>query len=637
MLSNLPKSLQGKFFFPLHPGTKDPALKNGWRGASNDPEQLRKWAELSPNANWAVACGMSDLFVFDIDPAGIAYWENLVASDAAIRAAVADALIVQTPKGGFHVYFEGSGPSTASRIAEGIDTRGGIRRGEEIESGGYVLLPGSSTSAGKGRVEGEYRIIQDRPVKPLPACLSAIVPAKRKTEIVGEASVSLDNARNVAWASELLKSFVRDGKVSIEGAGGDDQAFRVACAVMEKGVSSGKCMELLGDLWNPHCQPPWSDEELERIVANASCYGDDTGTGAKGLLSNQDAFAAFVASYSEEEPQASDDRRGRVQWLHDYAANAKPPEWLIPNLLPSSGVGMVYGDSGSFKTFVMFDIALSLAFGIGGQWGAPPVKNDVLFLAGEDPASMALKRWPAWMEFQKIEDKTDHRCLIIDHVPPLSDGKKWSDLRDDLAALEFKPSLIVIDTLTKLMLGMDENSSKEAGVAWDFMDNLARYYGCLVLFIHHTGKDQSRGARGSILFNQNATVTLAMKRKGEEGLGTELFIKKLKDAEFNPTIPIYLKKEEVGPSLMLVKSDAPPMEDVKPSKSSRCPWASVEDITALLHTNGGSLSHSILVQEIAATYDVEPDKVRRELSKASAIQFLKVGNTWQLPEHKYDL
>jgi hypothetical protein len=74
-----------------------------------------------------------------------------------------------------------------------------------------------------------------------------------------------------------------------------------------------------------------------------------------------------------------------------------------PGVLPAIGTGMMYGESGSYKSFLALDMALSLAFGIPGQWNAPPVKNDVLFLAGEGPMADGRKRWPAWMEWQQIE------------------------------------------------------------------------------------------------------------------------------------------------------------------------------------------------------------------------------------------
>lgn len=86
--------------------------------------------------------------MIDVDPNGLDWWNKLLERDSAIRDAVERAFQVRTPRGGLHVYFKGEGPSTASRIADGIDTRGGIHRDGKIVSGGYVLLPGSKTDAG---------------------------------------------------------------------------------------------------------------------------------------------------------------------------------------------------------------------------------------------------------------------------------------------------------------------------------------------------------------------------------------------------------------------------------------------------------------------------------------------------------
>ena len=66
------------------------------------------------------------------------------------------------------------GRALQTRIAEGIDTRGGIKRDGRIVSGGYVLLPGSKTSA------GSYSVLPGGTINPLPSVLSAIIPSARK-------------------------------------------------------------------------------------------------------------------------------------------------------------------------------------------------------------------------------------------------------------------------------------------------------------------------------------------------------------------------------------------------------------------------------------------------------------------------
>jgi hypothetical protein len=629
MFEQIPKALRGLYLFPIEPGTKDPALRHGWHGASNDPAKLQEWAALKPDYNWAVATGLSGLCVFDVDPDGIEWWSDLVRSDVEVRQAVEKTLVVKTPRGGLHVYFDGEGATTASRIAKGIDTRGGFKLADgSVQSGGYVLLPGSRTSA------GTYEVLQDADPIKLPARMFGLIPERKKTEITRNTEIELDLDRNVQWVREILTRYVAEGRVSVEGAGGNDTAFRVACAVMDKGLSHAKALELLQDLWNPHCSPPWSEGELERILVNASEYGDDT-NGSKALPSNQEAFAAYAGLVIEEPVVARPMERARVQWLHDFADNAPEPSWLIPNFLPSQGVGMLYGDTGSFKTFVALDIALCLAHGVPGQWGAPPVKNDVVFLAGEAAAAVAKKRWPAWMQWQNLDDRTSHRFLIKPDVPLFARPDDWAQLREDLATLEVKPKLIVIDTLAKMMVGMDENSSKEAGQVWQFMEELAAHYECMVLFLHHTGKDHARGARGASLFSQNAACSLALKRRND---GTELYVKKLKDAEYNPDRGHYMRTKEVGPSIVLEMTNET-SEDAGPKKGSRYPWAEAPEIVARISAAGGQISHAILTMEIASEFGVDISVVKKVLGSEAAIQFLKDGNQWTLPaqEHEYDL
>lgn len=56
--------------------------------------------------------------------------------------------------------------------------------------------------------------------------------------------------------------------------------------------------------------------------------------------------------------------------------------------------------------------------------------------------------------------------------------------------------LIVVDTLNRAMAGGNENSPEDMGAFIAACDALAKELNCLVLVIHHSGKDQSRGMRG---------------------------------------------------------------------------------------------------------------------------------------------
>jgi hypothetical protein len=422
--------------------------------------------------------------------------------------------------------------------------------------------------------------------------------------------------------------------VSVQGHGGNNTAFQVAASILDKAISPGLCFELMWDLWNPHCSPMWDEWELEQIIRNAASYGEDTEGGVKGFQANEDAFAAFVGM-EVEAPAPVDRSRDRIKFLHEYADGVSDPVWLIPNMIPAQGIGMMFGETGSYKSFLALDMALCLAFGIPGQWNAPPVKHDVLFFAGEGPVSTAKKRWPAWMEWQEIQFRNDHRFLIKDRVPLYTDTESWQGVKDDLAELEAKPSLIVIDTLTRLLTGLDENSAKDATLITNFMESLARHYECFVLAIHHTGKDQSKGARGSSAFISNVDTAFSVKLK--QG-GTELRVRKQKDADVTDEIS-YFAVKEVASSIVLERTAS--LADVTSEKnsSSRYSWAQVDEVVQVLSGLGGETSDGVLFEEIAGKHGgLDRDVVRKQLAKNDALTFLRPEKgKWKIPKREFDL
>lgn len=633
----LPDILQGCFVFPIVAGTKDPATKHGWHDASKDPAQIAEWKRLLPDCNWGVACGLSGLFVFDIDPAGLDWWAKLLERDAAIKAAVDAAFQVRTPKGGLHVYFRGSGPSTASRIADGIDTRGGIPRDGRIISGGYVVLPGSKTVAGPGRVAGSYVALPGGNLEILPDCLRDIIPERRKTDTLGlTKNPDHDQPRNVAWAVDLLKGYVKSGRVSIEGRGGNNLAFQVAASILDKAISPAMCFDLLWEHWNPHCSPVWDDWELETIVRNAANHGEDTQSGAKGFQANADAFAAFEGKEFETAQDIKEkERRIRFQpmWLKDARKDVKPAKWLIPGFLPDTGAGILYGLSGSYKTFLALDWALCLSHGVTGQWGAPPEKHQVLFLAGEASYALRQERVDAWCAAHD-KDPDDSDLIIVPGVPSYSDLEGWTEIRDGLLAMKASPSLIVIDTLTRMATGLDENSNNDAKLLVKHCEEMADHYGAFVLAIGHTGKDQAKGLRGAQAFIDNSDVVLQINKRNDGNVA--LKVKKLKDVDI-PSEPFYFKITDHASSIFLERTEEALGDDRK-GKSSRFPWASVEEVVRVLQSMGGEASTGIFLQEIAGQNGIDGDLVRRELDKNKDLKFLRPDNKiWKIPVMEYDL
>ncbi|HEY9249374.1 MAG TPA: bifunctional DNA primase/polymerase [Rariglobus sp.] len=121
--------------FPCTPGEKRPAVAHGFKDATTDVEQIRKWWKVCPDYNIGTPTGV--LFdVFDADgPEGvIAIGEYM--DTGGFPDVLAKAL---TPRGR-HYYVPVTGEGNKAGLLPKVDYRG---------AGGYVIAPPSITPTGK--------------------------------------------------------------------------------------------------------------------------------------------------------------------------------------------------------------------------------------------------------------------------------------------------------------------------------------------------------------------------------------------------------------------------------------------------------------------------------------------------------
>lgn len=241
----------GLRLFPLDVVKKKPAITGWAEAATNNIETLKKWTKKF-GLNFGVACGPSGIVVIDEDgPAGRDSLLGLLLEHGELPPT----LEARTQSGNRHLYFKGKCTSK-NRILPGLDVK---------SVGGLVACPGSAG----------YSWLNDHPMAPIPDWFVQIVgKARDKSEkVVGV--VSKDEDADVVRAIKYLSKVAPP---SIEGEGGDSNCFKVACRIVDFGLSEDKCLELMLDHWNDRCEPPWSPEELVRKVQNAYSYrGEDIG------------------------------------------------------------------------------------------------------------------------------------------------------------------------------------------------------------------------------------------------------------------------------------------------------------------------------------------------------------------------
>lgn len=170
------------------------------------------------------------------------------------------------------------------------------------------------------------------------------------------------------------------------------------------------------------------------------------------------------------------------------------PRWLIDSLLPEVGTFQLYGRPGAGKSFVVQDLLLSVA--TGEDWlGHFPVgrTGPTVYVAAEGGWDMGV-RLREWIRHRGV-GIPDGFYLMLEEAVDLRSRRDVDEVT--AACAELGAVAVVFDTWALHMPGGDENSAKDAGRVIDALKRLSVDLGALVGTVHHTGKDEGRGARGS--------------------------------------------------------------------------------------------------------------------------------------------
>lgn len=153
-----------------------------------------------------------------------------------------------------------------------------------------------------------------------------------------------------------------------------------------------------------------------------------------------------------------------------------------------------------------------------------------MYIVGEGGIGVP-RRVRAWENVHGV--KVDNLALVNRPVFPVraQEVQQVVKAARDVEAKKGKPvQLIVIDTLARCFGGNDENDAKDMGAFIEGCDTIKRETGATVLVVHHSGKDDTKGARGSSAFRAALDAEFNVRREGEGG-AIILTCTKMKDAE----------------------------------------------------------------------------------------------------------
>ena len=225
-------------------------------------------------------------------------------------------------------------------------------------------------------------------------------------------------------------------------------------------------------------------------------------------------------------------------------------EWLVHNVIPANSVGVIFGGSGSYKSFLMLDLSLRLAYGM--PWlGRETKQGSVLVIVGEGSPGTK-KRVKAWRQAHgKLHEPAPLHVLPV-AVDILADASRVADAAH---AAKITPALVIVDTLSQTFTGEENSANEVAAYLRELGLMFRQVWQAAVCVIHHSGHQATERPRGSSALRANVDWMFGVFRDQDEMLAT-VECAKQKDGEKFADISFRLSE-------MVLDSD----EDGDPIKS----------------------------------------------------------------------
>lgn len=525
---------------------KSPLTRNGFKDATQDEQQIRRWWSANPEALVGVPTGsITGLVVIDYDHRSASSAAQDWLSEHQFELTKTRVHATGGGSGGRHYLF---------KAPAGVKIRGGAsvvlgkvkREGLDIRAeGGYVIWwpmhYGQSGPMEEAQPLPAGLIDERRMDLELPAEVAAKLPPKpgtsqdfqRDLPRVTEAIAHIDPEGYDAWLMvgmalhhasggaddglELWDAWSSGGITGVlpaSYAGRADMEYRWQSFHLDrgKGVTLGSLFSAAkAGGWVPvpeavRIGPPVRDEP-------ETDYSDVPE--ARGMERAREPEPTFLSVGAAATPG----RRLTLRAIGDIVAERREATWLIHNVIEANVLAVLAGPRASFKSFIALDWAMRIA----------SAGNPVVILSGEG-AGLG-RRAEAWVqEHGKGRGLGDLQMLALESVANLNAESEMEALQQAIDQAQVRPALIVVDTFSKFSAGLDENSNQEVAEYLSKLTiGLRERYTATVLLVAHSGHGDSKRPRGASALMANPDAEYIVERPDAQAMAVAVSRERFKD------------------------------------------------------------------------------------------------------------
>lgn len=214
--------------------------------------------------------------------------------------------------------------------------------------------------------------------------------------------------------------------------------------------------------------------------------------------------------------------------------------WLVKGIVPADSVGMMFGASGTFKSFVALDLALHIAHGM--PWlGRRTTQGPVLYIAAEGGSGLH-KRVEAWHQLRRLRSAQSPFFVLPMAVDLTESAWRVAEAAD---AIGVRPALVIVDTLSQTYSGEENSANEVAAYMRELGVRFRAKWQSAVMVIHHSGHLATERPRGSSAMRANLDWMFGVFRDEEEQIAT-LTCAKQKDAEGFADTTFQMLRQDLG-------------------------------------------------------------------------------------------
>ena len=233
-------------------------------------------------------------------------------------------------------------------------------------------------------------------------------------------------------------------------------------------------------------------------------------------------------------------------WFHEAEPNLDANDF-VEGLLTTSAMSVIYGPSNCGKTFFIVDLALHVA--LGREWRGRAVERGAVVYLSLEGAMGIRNRLSAFRAHHELGGEQLPFVAMPQPVNLLNedaDVRAVVELVQHVAIAAGMPvAMVIVDTLSRAMAGGNENSPEDMTGIVSNCDKIRDITGAHVCLVHHSGKDEARGARGHSSLRAATDTEIEITRE-PEATSSNVRVAKQRDLEAADPFAFTLKSVPLG-------------------------------------------------------------------------------------------